>query len=180
VWTVADFHRVRESGVWDGRRAILLNGTVWELGPMNPPHAVLVGLAHDAVRAAFGPGFTVRSQLPLVLGLWTDPFPDIAVVPGGPRDYLAAHPTTARLVVEVADSTLSLDLTEKAELYATANIGDYWVVDVENRRLIVLRDPAPVAAGGAAYRTQLALGPGDTVSPLAAPGATVRVADLLP
>jgi Uma2 family endonuclease len=147
---------------------------------MNPPHAVLVSLAEEALRAAFGPGYTTRVQLPLVFRLDTDPFPDVAVVPGRPRDYLAAHPTTAALVVEVADTTLQLDLTEKAELYATAGIRDYWVVDVNAGKLLVLRDPAAVAAGGHAYRTRLTLGPSDSVTPLAAPAAAVRVADLLP
>ena len=42
------------------------------------------------------------------------------------------------------------------------------------RQLLVYRDPQ---AGD--YTTQQALGPADTVSPLAAPAAAVRVADLL-
>ena len=106
--------------------------------------------------------------------------PDIAVVAGGPRDFTATHPTTAGLVVEVSDTTLALDLAEKAELYATAGVSDYWVLDLTGRRLLVFRDPAPVAAGGAAYRTHLTLGPTDTVSPLAASSAVIAVADLLP
>ena len=93
---------------------------------------------------------------------------------------MTGHPTTASLVVEIADTTLTLDMTEKAELYATAGIADYWIVDLNARRLLVLRDPAPIAAGGFAYRTQRVLGPADAVAPLAAPDATVRVADLLP
>jgi hypothetical protein len=48
------------------------------------------------------------------------------------------------------------------------------VVDVNGRRLLVYRDPQ---AGD--YAAQQALGPTDAVSPLAAPTAVVRVADLL-
>src|SRR5262249_32064485 len=80
----------------------------------------------------------------------------------------------------VSDTTLALDLTEKAELYATAGIPDYWVLDLTGRRLLVFRDPGPVAAGGAAYRTHLTLGPSESVTPLSAPNASVTVADLLP
>ena len=49
----------------------------------------------------------------------SDPEPDLAVVPGRPRDY-AGHPTTANLVVEVADSSLDFDTKEKRPLYARA------------------------------------------------------------
>ena len=92
----------------------------------------------------------------------------------------STHPTTAALVIEVADTSLNYDITAKAELYATAGIADYCVLDVDGRRLFVFRDPAPVPDGGSAYRTQLALGPADSVAPLAAPASPVRVTDLLP
>jgi Uma2 family endonuclease len=180
TWTVADFHRVGETGVFEGRRPVLIRGVLLEQGTMNPPHATGISLSVDALRAAFGPGWLARVQLPLVLGLDTDPLPDIAVVPGGPRDFASAHPATASLVVEVSDTTLALDLTTKAELYATAGVPDYWVLDLTGRRLLVFRDPAPVPDGGAAYRTHLTLAPADTVAPLAAPPSPITVADLLP
>ncbi len=180
VWTVQRFHNVREAGHWDGRRAILLRGTVWELGPMNPPHAVAVTLAIEVLRLAFATAFHPRVQLPLVLSLDTDPFPDVAIVKGAARDYLTSHPTTAELVLEVADTSLDLDITVKAELYATAGIADYWVLDLEGRRLLVYRDPTPLPPGGVAYRTQLVYGPADSVAPVAAPNSPIRVGDLLP
>lgn len=180
-WTVATFHRVNATGVFEGRRPMLLRGILMEQGPMNPPHATSVDLTVEALRAVFVAGWRVRSQLPLVLGLDTDPFPDVAVVAGGPRDFAIAHPTTAVLVVEVSDTTHAVDMTEKAELYATASIPEYWVLDLNARQLHVYRDPQHNAALGAtAYHTHNTLGPTDSVSPLAAPTSTVRVADLLP
>ena len=100
------------------------------------------------------------------------PEPDLAVVPGRPRDY-SAHPNSAALVVEVSDSLLSFDMNQKRLLYARAGIRDYWVVDVNSRRLLVYRNPQ---AGD--YGTPRQLGESDTVSPLAAPTANVLVADL--
>src|SRR5205814_1171958 len=85
------------------------------------------------------------------------PKPDFAIVPGRPRDY-AVHPTTADLVIEVADSSLDFDTYEKRLLYARASIREYWVVDINGRRLLVYRDPQ---AG--VYATQLTLGPSDPV-----------------
>jgi Uma2 family endonuclease len=178
-WTVADFHRVGETGVFEGRRPVLIRGVLLEQGPMNPPHAIAVELVLEALRAAFGPGWRTRVQLPLVLGLDIDPMPDLAMVAGSPRDT-PTHPTTAALVVEVSDTTLALDLTEKAELYATAGIADYWVLDLTGRRLLVFRDPAPVPAGGTAYRTHQTLGPAESATPLAAPNSPITVSDLLP
>ncbi len=152
---------------------MLIDGVILEEGPMSPPHAITLGLVEDSVRAAFGPGWWLRHQSPLILGQDIDPEPDLAVVPGRPRDY-SAHPTTADLVVEVADSSLDFDTNEKRRLYAQAGIRECWVVDINGRRLLVYRDPQ---AGD--YTVQQALGPADNVSPLAAPTSAVRVADLL-
>jgi Uma2 family endonuclease len=171
-WTCAEFHRFADMGVFEGRRAMLIDGVILEQGPMNPPHAITLGLVEEAIRAAFGTGWWLRQQSPLILGQDTDPEPDLAVVPGRPRDY-AGHPTTVDLLVEVADSSLAFDTNEKRLLYARAGICDYWVVDVNGRRLLVYRDPQ-----GGDYATQMVFGPADAVSPLTTPAA-VRVADLL-
>jgi Uma2 family endonuclease len=111
----------------------------------------------------------------------SEPEPDVAAYPGRFEDY-TDHPTTALLIVEVADTTLSRDTTTKAEVYAEAGIADYWVLDLVGRELLVFRDPEPqpVGLGANAYRTRVTFGPNDTVTPLAAPGSPVKVADLLP
>lgn len=178
-WTVKQFHDLGDAGVFEGRRPFLIDGIIYEQGFINEPHAIAILLGQEVLAGIFGAGWVVRNQLPLVLGLDTDPRPDFAVVRGTPRAQ-RPHPTTAELVIEVADSTLDTDLTEKAELYATAGIPDYWVIDVLNRIAHVLRDPGPLATGGTAYRDTQVIDAAGTVTPLAAPTATVRVADLLP
>src|SRR5262249_30659359 len=150
-----EFQRYGDLGLFEGRRAMLIDGVIMEEGPMNPPHAIALGLVEEAIRVAFGVGWWTRQQSPLILGLDTDPEPDIAVVLGRPRDY-SAHPTTADLVIEVADSSFDFDTNEKRLLYARAGIREYWVVDVNGRRLLVYHDPQ---AGD--YTTQQALGPAD-------------------
>jgi len=181
-WTVAEFNRMGDMGWFEGKRAFLLDGVIMEQGPMDPPHANALGLVLFALQAVFGTGWWVRGQSPLHVDEFNDPLPDFAVVRGGPRDYPGIHPTTAELVIEISDSTLQSDLTEKAERYATANIRDYWVLDLNAHRLHVFRDPLPLpkGLGATAYRTHLTLGPADRVSPLAAPNAVVLVGDLLP
>lgn len=180
-WTVDLFHAVNSTGVFKGRRPMLIRGVLLEQGPMNPPHALAVELLTGLLPFVFGPGWRMRVQLPLVLGRDTDPLPDLAMIAGSARGE-TEHPTTAALVVEVSDTTLTDDMTEKAELYATANIPEYWVLDLNARCLHVLRDPAPLPnnLGATAYNTHLTLGPTDAVSPLAAPAGTITVSDLLP
>lgn len=172
-WTCAEFHRFGDMGLFEGRRAMLIDGVILEEGPMNPPHAITLGLVEETLRTAFLSGWWLRHQSPLILGQDIDPEPDLAVVPGRPRDY-TGHPTTADLVVEVADSSLDFDTNEKRLLYARAVIREYWVVDINGRRLIVYRDPQ-----ASDYANQQVLGSADAVSPLAAPTVTVRVEDLL-
>lgn len=174
VWTVDQFHYLGDLGLFEGRGAKLIDGTIVEEGPMNPPHRIALELTTEAVRAAFGVGWRMCVQLPLVLGQSTDPQPDLAVVAGSPRGT-TDHPTTAALVVEVADTSFKYYTTTKLAAYAAAGIADYWVLDVNARQLHVFRGPA-----GDAYADHQTLGPADTVTPLAAPAAAVRVADLLP
>jgi Uma2 family endonuclease len=181
LWTVDQFHYLGELGVFEGRRAWLVDGVIVEEGPMNPPHRIALELSEDALRAAFGTGWRICNQMPLVLGQTTDPEPDLAVIAGSPRGT-SSHPTAAALVVEVSDSSLRYDTTVKLGVYAAGGISDYWVVDVAGRRLLVFRDPRSDAtqSHGHGYATHLTLGPNDTVSPLAVPTAAIRVSDLLP
>ncbi len=174
VWTVDQFHYLGELGLFEGRGASLLNGVIIEEGPMNPPHRIALELTVEAVRAAFGPGWRMCVQLPLVLGQTTDPQPHLAVVAGSVRGT-TDHPTTAALAIEISDSMFRYDTTTKLAAYATAGIADYWVLDVNERRLHVFRDPV-----GDGYAAHLTLAESDSIAPLAAPTATVRVADLLP
>ena len=174
LWTVEEFHALGDRGWFEGRRAKLIDGIILEEGPMNPPHAIATTQTGDLVRDLFGRSFHVRVQMPLVFGSWLDPEPDVAVVSGRPSDY-TSHPTTATLVIEIADSSLKYDTNEKVDLYAKANIPEYWVLDLNGRQLLVFRDPT---ANG--YGTKFTVPADGTVSPLAVPGATVALAALLP
>ena len=62
-------------------------------------------------------------------------------------DTVIEHPHDALLVVEVADSSLRLDLTLKSVLYAAAGVPEYWVADVERQLLNVLTHPSPHGYG---------------------------------
>ena len=182
--TREQYYEMGERGYFDGKRVELIYGEVVEMSPTNWPHTLCLGLVSEALARVFASGYWVSQQQPLPISsatLVSEPEPDVAVIPGTRRDY-TDHPTVAALLVEVSHATLTYDLTTKAELYATAGVPEYWVLDIENRQLHVFRDPAPLQTEleATAYRTRLALAPTDRVSPLAAPAASILVSDLLP
>jgi Uma2 family endonuclease len=142
----------------------------------------VITLVVDALRRVLEPSWQIRVQAPLALDAESEPEPDVAVVPGGPRDYLAAHPSRPALLVEVAESSLALDRGPKASLYARAGVADYWLVNLVDERLEVHRGPVPdpTSPYGWRFATLVRLDRGRHVAPLMAPAALITVADLLP
>ena len=182
-WARLEYERLVDRAVFQpGDRVELVGGQLVVREPQGSPHAVAAGLAEDALRAAFGSGWVVRVQMPVALDDESEPEPDVAVCAGSPRDYLAGHPSQPVLLVEVADASLAFDREHKGSLYARAQVPDYWIVNLADRVLEVHRDPAPSAGApyGWRFSTRRSLGAADSVSLLAAPRASILVADLLP
>lgn len=182
-FTRDQYFSLAEHGFFDSRHVMLIKGEVLEMAAKKEPHSCGVGVAAQLLRTVFGSGFFVREEKPLDANTTDDPEPDVAVLPGSPMDYwhlpTAPSATLARVVVEVSDTTLFYDTTTKAELYATAGVADYWVLDVVNERLLVFRDPASLA-GVVAYRTCLTLVAGDTITLLAISTVSIPVSDFFP
>lgn len=180
-WTRRDYDRMVKAGLFGSdERVELLEGEIITVTPQQSPHSASIGLVDVVLRQAFGPSYWIRIQLPLIVDPDSEPEPDLAVVPGSPRDYVHDHPHTAVLVVEVADSTIAKDRTYKTRTYARAGIQEYWIVNLAERCLEVYRDPVASSGPASSYRSSQKFGPSDSLTPLAAPGATITVADLLP
>jgi Uma2 family endonuclease len=181
-WTRVEYDRLIEIGIFcPGDKVELLGGQLCVSEPQNNPHATAISLGLEALQKALPPGWHVRVQLPLALDDESEPEPDLAVVSGGPRDYVD-HPSRPALVVEVADASVALDRAHKGGLYARARLPEYWIVNLVDRVLEVYREPGPDASAlyGWAYRAVQSLSSGEHVSPLAAPTARIAIADLLP
>lgn len=104
--------------------------------------AIVVRLLRWLLAAERASDFDVRTENPLIVPDPTSlPEPDVVVTEAGllPTE----HPTSALLVVEVAVSSLRIDTTITAALYAAADVREYWVVDVAGRRLDVFTAPTP-------------------------------------
>jgi Uma2 family endonuclease len=183
-WTTEEYYKLGDLGFFQGKRVELIRGEILEMSPIGWPHALATGLFVDVLSRVFAAGYWLNEQKPFPIPgcpTGSEPQPDIAVIPGARRDY-TDHPTVAALIVEVADKTLFYDTTTKAELYATARIQDYWVLDLQGEHLQVFRDPVelPTGLGSTAYQTHFILGQAESISPLAAPKSSIAVLDLLP
>jgi Uma2 family endonuclease len=174
-WSVEEYFGLVHRGVLQpDDRVELLDGLIVAMSPQNPPHAAATSRVSRTLQLALGERAMVRVQMPIVLRR-SVPEPDVAVVANEPRDYADAHPRTALLVVEVADSSLPQDRLTKASLYARAEIGEYWVVNLVADRVEIYRDPTR-----GTYSNVSAARPGERIELRAFSDTTIAVDDLLP
>lgn len=164
-------------GFFQERRVELIEGRIIEMAPMNEPHWGMIATLPDILRDALPDNFGVGIQIPLPLGEGNEPEPDFIVYrkpqSGRIRKDNALEHTV--LVIEISDATLAYDRTVKAALYAKANIGEYWIVNLKAREIEVLREPHE-----GKYGRKQVLKESESVAPLAAPDARIAVKQLLP
>jgi Uma2 family endonuclease len=173
-WTREEYERKAAEGFFPSdARVELIEGIVYDMAPQNSFHCAGIGALKKVLRAFPEENHEFRVQMPLALGDHSEPEPDLIVVPGSYIDYAYAHPTTALLVCEVADSSLLHDRRRKVPLYARFRLPEVWLHNLKNRTLEVYRDPVD-----GQYRSKTVLRKGETVSPLARPDVSIAIADL--
>ncbi|GBC97118.1 hypothetical protein HRbin16_02938 [bacterium HR16] len=180
-FTLDEYHRLVQQGFFDGERVELIDGEIVCMAPTGPEHSSTKSRALMTLLRLSGEGWHVRIDDPLALGEH-EPVPDVAIVPGSPDDYRTAHPSTALLVIEIADTSLEYDRTVKMSLYASAGIPEYWIVNLVERRLEVYREPsapAPETLFNALYRSLRLYRPEESISPLFAPEMNLKVEELI-
>jgi len=136
--SVATYHAMAAQGLVD-RQTELLRGVIVEKMSKSPLHASIVRRLFRLVTQAASPNDLVLKEDPITT-TDSEPEPDIAVVEGREGDFAETHPTTARLVIEVAVSSLEID-REKASIYAAAGVGEYWLVLPESATIEVQTAP---------------------------------------
>lgn len=175
-WTRLECDSLERSGLLETEHLELIEGDLISKTPKYRPHVNNLWSLVLWLIKVFGPEF-VNQEAPIDVAPEDNPTnlpePDAIVLK---REYSLfrsnPQPEDLRLVVEVSDTTLNFDLTVKAALYARAGIVEYWVLDVNGRRLIVHRDPA-----SRGYESIVAYAEHESISPLAAPKVEFRVAD---
>jgi Uma2 family endonuclease len=141
-FTRLEVERMLDAGLFSGQRFELIDGDLIDKMGQNPPHASAIRLCMALLMKIFGVDL-VEVQLPIEAGAAdcerNVPEPDLAVLAEMKRDFTHRHPNGRELalVVEVADTTLRHDALTKRDLYARAGVREYWVLDLNTRRLIV-------------------------------------------
>ena len=146
VWrfSVGQYHQMIRAGILTKEDQVeLLKGWLISKMPKNPPHRIATKLTRQSLESVVPAGWYVDSQEPITLDD-SEPEPDAIIVRGDTRDYQTSHPTAkdVALVVEIADATLERDRELKKQLYASAGISVYWIVNLVENRLEVYSQPA--------------------------------------
>ncbi|MFN7922357.1 MAG: Uma2 family endonuclease [Bryobacteraceae bacterium] len=179
-FTRSDVRRMEEAGVFLGQRFELIEGDLIDKMGQNPPHRGALALVNAYLLERF-PASRVLVQIPIEASRADSdrslPEPDLTVLAESKAEYWTRHPRgdELALAVEVADSSVSSDLTVKAKLYARAGVPEYWVLDIPGRTLVVHRQPE---AGQ--YRQVTRLGETENVSPESCREGSIAVSALLP
>jgi Uma2 family endonuclease len=141
-FTVRDVTRILETGVFaDKPRFELLDGELFTMPPMKPPHLWRVKHLYDRLKVQFEGQAQVMSQSTMQLPRDGLPQPDITLFRlETPQDRWVL-PEDVHLLIEVSDSTLADDRNCKLKLYARDGIREYWIVNLTDDQLEVHRDP---------------------------------------
>jgi Uma2 family endonuclease len=141
-WTVEDYHRLIETGFLNQRRVELIAGEIIEMPPEGPLHAFVTEGFAKYLQALLQELALVREAHPITLAD-SEPQPDLAICKLPRQQYKTRHPGPSEIfwLIEISQSTLDYDLSEKKQAYARAGIQEYWVVDVNRSQVYVFRQP---------------------------------------
>ena len=174
-WTREEYLGMAEKGfLGEGSRTELIDGNILDKMPQGNAHILAVKLLFYALQAAFSEESHLAVQSTLPLSDDAMPEPDLLVLQGGPRDYSGRDPDPKAdilLLVEVSDTTLTFDRTDKTRLYAANGVPEYWILDLRHRTLEIRRRPL-----GEGYAETLILQADETVT---VGNGTILVADVL-
>jgi Uma2 family endonuclease len=142
-FTVDEYHQLIRIGVLTEDDPVeLLEGWIIQKMPRNPPHDGTLAVTNKRLGNRLPAGWHPRVQMAVTLPD-SEPEPDLAIVRGQEEDYFTRHPgpSDIALLVEVADSSLNRDRTEKGRIYARAGIPVYWIINLTDAQVEVYSDP---------------------------------------
>jgi Uma2 family endonuclease len=145
-FTVQQYYQMSEANILTADdRVELIEGEIIEMAPIGSRHAACVDRLNRLLNRRLGEQALIRVQNPLYLGERSEPQPDIALVQLRADYYETGHPCPqdVLLLVEVADTTLEFDRSIKTSLYASVDIPEVWLVDLNSLAVEIYREPSP-------------------------------------
>jgi Uma2 family endonuclease len=160
-FSLAQWHQMIAAGILGEDDPLeLLEGLVVSHERQTRAEAIALSCLSRRLVLALPDTHRVRPRGPLTLAPNSEPEPDLAVVRLVDEASAPHHPVTALLAVEVALSSLGLDRTVKARLYARASIPEFWIVNLQAHTGEVHRQPQ---ARAGRYRSKQVYRRGQTV-----------------
>ncbi len=179
AFSVDDIRRMMEAGViGEDEKFELIEGEI--------VMAAAKGIVHERIKAALVRAIIrvlpddldlgVEATLRLSDKIMVEP--DIAVFPRtvlrhAVSGFAQLDPGEARLVIEVAVSSLAYDKDLKARLYARHGIREFWVIDANARVTWIHTGPS-----GESWSCIVERGPQEPLKSDGLPGFSVRLADI--
>ena len=123
----------------------LIEGLLVTKMSRNRPHIVAGKKGLRVLSQIISPGWHVAKEDPIVASDSSKPEPDLAIVRGDAEDYLDRDVTAedVALVIEIAESSLSVDQTDMAHVYSSSGIAVYWIVNLVDQQVEVYTNPGP-------------------------------------
>jgi len=142
-WSLERYHKAIDSGVFTEEDKIeLLYGQIYNLMPAGTPHEECVSLLGEFFRYRFGREYRYREEKSISIPNSTsEPEPDFVVVVNKSYANQSPHPEDILFLAEVVNSSLKYDRKIKVELYAEANLAEYWIINLVNRNIEVYLNP---------------------------------------
>jgi len=172
-FTVDQYQQMIATGILtENDRVELIRGELLDKMPIGDTHVEVVNRLTRKFARLLDDAVTVSVQNPLVLAD-SEPEPDLVLFTrqsgGKPRA------SDVHLVIEVADSSLEFDRTIKLPLYAQAGIREVWIINLIDGFMEVYRQPQLDGA----FAVTASLSRGEIAQPLAFPGISLPVSEIL-
>lgn len=162
-FSVEEYYRLAEVGILGPEDKVeLINGEIVKMSPIGPRHAGVVITINKLLPTLLGEQYLLSPQNPVRLSSYSEPEPDIVILHAREDNYTKSHPQAkdVALLIEVSNSTLEYDTKVKLPLYAEQGISQYWVIDLQEDRILTYSDPTAHTS----YQIEHVYRRGDTIS----------------
>lgn len=142
--TVKEYHKMAEAGILtDDDRVQLIDGIIYTMSPVTSLHAAHVKRINRLLSKTLGDQACIGVQDPIQIGETSEPEPDISVLHFREDYYIEKHPVPSQIffLIEVSSSTVHFDKKIKSRLYASADIPEYWIINLEEEQIEVYQNP---------------------------------------
>lgn len=171
-----DYHKMIEAGILTEEDKVeLIEGDIIHMSPKGSKHASCIRKILTWLPEKIATSAQLQIQDSIQIPDVSEPEPDLALAIPRADYYVHTHPLPEEilLVIEVADSSLSIDREIKLPLYAAAGIPEYWIINLRDRQIEVHRKPS-----GKHYLKSQILNPGEQLL-IPSLGIETAVADWL-